>query len=54
MHLLWLPQLYRMHASVARELGNFRSPGQFGTIYVLILEGYPPGMPTLSCLSGIR
>ena len=54
MYLLWLPQLYRMHASVARELGDFRCPGQFGTIYVLMPEGYFPGMPTLSCLSGIR
>jgi hypothetical protein len=28
-------QLYRMHASVARELGDLRNLGQFGAIYVL-------------------
>jgi DNA-directed RNA polymerase III subunit RPC11 len=30
MHLLWFPQLYGMHTSVARELGNLRIPGQCG------------------------
>jgi hypothetical protein len=45
-------QLYRMHPSVARELGQSSS---LGTIYVLTLEGFPwAGHQTLSCLPGIR
>ena len=38
--MLWFPQLYRMHPSVARELGNLRSPGQCG-LFCLNAGGSP-------------